>query len=353
MDEAINAQELVKSYGSVRALSGVSLTVPQGTVLGLLGPNGAGKTTVVRLLATLLRPDSGSAKVAGYDVVSQPDQVRAAIGLAGQYAGVDVNLTGQENLILVGRLLELSRVDTRRRATELLERFDLTDAATRPVRTYSGGMRRRLDLAAALVHSPDVLFLDEPTTGLDPRSRQGLWDVVEELVRDGTTVLLTTQYLEEADHLADRIAVVDHGRIIVEGTAEELKSRHAPATLQVDLPGSDLVASARDALRDVPGVVGISEGAVRLSNGASRLEVRVTTVAEEALATATTRLVRAGIEPLAIASSTPSLDDVFLSITGHRPDEHLTDSGSGEPGGESAAHSRRRPGRRRPSRSVS
>src|SRR3954470_1433962 len=230
---AILAEGLGKHFGDVEALAGVDLVVPPGTVFGLLGPNGAGKTTAVRILTTILRPDAGHAEVLGLDVVRHPEEVRLSIGLAGQYAAVDENLTGRENLRLVGRLTHQRRAVILPRADELLERFDLVDAANRPVKTYSGGMRRRLDLAAALVHRPPVLFLDEPTTGLDPRSRQGLWGVIEELVADGTTLLLTTQYLEEADRLADNIVVIDHGMVIAEGTSSELKARLGATIIEV------------------------------------------------------------------------------------------------------------------------
>jgi len=243
---AVLAEGLHKSYGKTHALRGLDLTVQAGTVLGVLGPNGAGKTTAVRILATLLTPDSGHAEVAGFDVVRQANKVRAAIGLAGQYAAVDEYLTGFENIEMVGRLYHVPRAACRRRADELLARFDLVEAGGRPVKTYSGGMRRRLDLAASLVVSPPVLFLDEPTTGLDPRSRLSMWEIISELVREGTTLLLTTQYLEEADQLADRIAVIDEGLVIAEGTADELKSRVGGDHLEIVVrKGGDLAAAAR------------------------------------------------------------------------------------------------------------
>src|ERR687894_1752296 len=243
---AILAEGLEKSYGKTRALAGLNLEVEEGTVLGLLGPNGAGKTTAVRILTTLLKPDAGRAEVVGFDVVKQAGDLRSRIGLTGQYAAVDEYLTGRENLEMVGRLYHLPKREARRRADELLERFDLVDAASRLVKTYSGGMRRRRDLAASLVFSPPVLFLDEPTTGLDPRSRLRMWDIIGELVAGGTTLLLTTQYLDEADRLADRIAVVDSGAVIAEGTADELKARVGGERLELTVTeGGDLNVAAR------------------------------------------------------------------------------------------------------------
>ena len=307
---AVVAEDLVKTFGKdVRALDGVSLSVPQGTVLGLLGPNGAGKTTVVNILTTLLRPDSGRARVAGVDVLADPATARHRIGLAGQYAAVDEILTGTENLELVGRLNHLRPAACRQRARELLDRFELSDAAGRQAKTYSGGMRRRLDLAAALVANPPVLFLDEPTTGLDPRSRIGLWGVIEQLVRDGTTLLLTTQYLEEADRLADRISVIDHGRVIAEGTSAELKSRLGAAVVEVRLENQEQAEQVRDLFSDHDAS---AEGAL----------VRVpTTDGTKTLTDVVRALDGAGISARGLASREPSLDDVFLSMTGHAPVE--------------------------------
>jgi ABC-2 type transport system ATP-binding protein len=305
---AILAEGLVKRFGDVVALDGVDLAVPAGTILGLLGPNGAGKTTAVRILTTILQPDAGRATILGLDVVEQADEVRSRIGLAGQYAAVDENLTGRENLRLVGKLTHLPRATYIERSDLLLERFDLWDAADRTAKTYSGGMRRRLDLAAALVHRPPVLFLDEPTTGLDPSGRKDLWEVIEQLVADGTTLLLTTQYLEEADRLADRIAVVDHGRVIAEGTAAELKANIGSIIIHVELGNADTDA-AKHALAEV--------GAVELSGDRRSIEVKVND-SGRSLLEVVRRLDAAHIEPEAITVREPSLDDVFLTLTGRK-----------------------------------
>jgi len=312
---AVETSRLHKSYGSVEALRGVDLRVETGSVFGLLGPNGAGKTTAVRILTTLLLPDDGSAQVAGFDVVHDASKVRAQIGLAGQYAAVDENLTGFENLEMVGRLYHLGRGPSRARARELLSSFDLADAGGRLVRTYSGGMRRRLDLAAALVARPPVLFLDEPTTGLDIRSRIGLWDAIEALVSEGTTVLLTTQYLDEADRLADRIAVIDQGLVIAEGTPNELKDQVGGERLDIHLcdgqRGEEAVAALASIASDRPF---LEDGSVRVP-----VAQRRGTIAEAVRA-----LDDAGIAIDDISVSVPTLDDVFLNLTG-RPAEPETE----------------------------
>ncbi|HUS61855.1 MAG TPA: ATP-binding cassette domain-containing protein [Acidimicrobiales bacterium] len=317
-DPAILAEGVRKHFGTVAAVEDISLAVPTGTVLGLLGPNGAGKTTMVRIFTTILRPDAGRASVLGMNVARCPQEVREVIGLAGQYAAVDENLTARENLVMVGRLTHQPHRTIAPRAAELLERFDILDAADRPVKTYSGGMRRRLDLAAALVHQPKVLFLDEPTTGLDPASRQELWSVIQELVSEGSTLLLTTQYLEEADRLADRIAVIDHGKVIAEGTAAELKARMGTTIIHIDLDtDADGAATALGVL-----------GTVQVAPDGRSIDL---TVADggPALLEAVRRLDAAGARPSAIEVREPSLDDVFLSLTGRKGDPTPLPSSNG------------------------
>ncbi len=320
-ESAVAVRALVKIFkGKVKALDGVSFEIPAGTVLGLLGPNGAGKTTAVRILTTLLRPDSGSARVGGVDVLADPGRARTLMGLAGQFAAVDEALTGIENLVLVGRLNHLRRADRRARAAELLAQFDLTEAARRQVKTYSGGMRRRLDLAAALVARPPVLFLDEPTTGLDPRSRIDLWAVIANLAASGVTLLLTTQYLEEADQLANQICVIDHGRVIAEGTAAELKATLGGTAVEIVLADDAAAARAAAALTGVGDEEPVVDGtAVRVA----------TTSGLATTAEVVRRLEHTGLAVSSLQLRQPSLDDVFLALTGQPPDGSNGD-GSGQ-----------------------
>jgi len=310
MGEMIRASGLKKRYGEVRALDGLDLAVQEGAVLGLLGPNGAGKTTAVRILTTLLEPDEGTAVVAGVDVLADPRGVRSRIGLSGQYAAVDEHLTGFENLDMIGRLYRLGRKGARSRATELLERFSLSDAANRPVKTYSGGMRRRLDLAGSLVAQPQVLFLDEPTTGLDPRSRTETWEVVRELVRGGTTLLLTTQYLEEADRLADDIVVIDSGRCIAQGDADSLKAQVGGERVELVVGAAGDVAAAREVLGR------LAVGEVAVEEQSRRLTAPVTG-GGPTLVEALRQLDAAGVTVLDVGLRRPTLDDVFMTLTGH------------------------------------
>ncbi len=315
--KSVIADHLVKTYrnGEVKALDDLSLDVEEGTVLGVLGPNGAGKTTTVRILATLLKPDSGIATVAGIDVNKYPDKVRELIGLSGQYAAVDETLTGWDNLVMFGRLYHLGKAASIKRADELLERFSLTDSARRPIKTYSGGMRRRLDLAASLIVQPKVLFLDEPTTGLDPRGRQEMWEVIQELVKGGVTLLLTTQYLEEADQLADEIAVIDHGKVIARGTSDALKKQVGGERLEITVENTDITKT--------------QEIVSRISTSAIHTDIRTisapVTTGSIALMEALRALDDAKIHPLDIALKRPSLDDVFLSLTGHVAEETVAE----------------------------
>jgi ABC-2 type transport system ATP-binding protein len=320
--DVITTEGLVKIYKTrkdeVRALDGIDLSVAEGTILGLLGPNGAGKTTTVRILATLLKPDAGRATVAGYDVVSEAQRIRTLIGLSGQYAAVDENLTGRENLWMFGMLYQLPSSIARARANELLDQFDLADAADRVVKTYSGGMRRRLDLGSALIGRPKLLFLDEPTTGLDPRSRLGMWEVIRSLVREGATLLLTTQYLEEADELADTIAVVDHGKIIARGTADALKAQVGGERIEVVVHDRTRIDDARR----IMGGIGIGEATLDE-------HTRRVTVPSDGGATRLATVIRdfdeAGIDIDDIGLRRPTLDDVFLSLTGHAAVEAPTE----------------------------
>jgi ABC-2 type transport system ATP-binding protein len=316
-DYAIEAEGLRKTYGEVEALRGVDLAAPTGSVLGVLGPNGAGKTTAVRILSTLIRPDAGTARVAGIDVVADPFGVRRNIGVAGQYASVDEYLSGQENLEMIGRLYHLSAKEAKARASELLRDFRLEDAADRPAKTYSGGMRRRLDLAGALVVRPPVVFLDEPTTGLDPRSRGDMWQVITDLVADGTTVLLTTQYLEEADQLAHDIVVIDHGEVIARGDADALKAQVGGERLVVTIAEGDRLADVAGSLRPL----GIGEAEV--DDHTRTLTLPVTT-GTTALVEAVHLLGDAGVTVQDIGIRRPTLDDAFLTLTGHRAEESDT-----------------------------
>ncbi len=316
--KSIIAEELVKTYdkGAVRALDNLNLDVEEGTVLGVLGPNGAGKTTTVRILSTLLRPDSGRATVAGIDVIKHPEKVREVIGLSGQYAAVDEILTGYDNLVMFGQLYHLGKKNSVLRANELLERFNLTEAAKRPIKTYSGGMRRRLDLAASLIVKPKVLFLDEPTTGLDPRGRQDMWGVIEELVKGGVTLLLTTQYLEEADQLADEIAVIDTGKVIARGTSDALKKQVGGERLEVVVETAQIAKT----LEIVAAISGIKPS---LDEGLRMISAPVST-GTKALLDVLKALEGAGIHALDVGLKRPSLDDVFLSLTGHAAEVNTT-----------------------------
>lgn len=319
-DLAIQAEGLVKVFGKTRAVDGVDLTVRTGSVYGVLGPNGAGKTTAVRMLATLLRPDAGSARVLGHDVVREADAVRSRVSLTGQFASVDEDLTGLENLVLLGRLLGYSRAQARERAGDLLDAFGLAEAASRPVKKYSGGMRRRIDIAAGIVVTPDLLFLDEPTTGLDPRSRNQVWDIIRILVAGGTTTLLTTQYLDEADQLADRIAVVDHGKVIAEGTSGDLKASVGSGAVTVRLRDPERRPEAERVLSRVLGVP------AHLESDPAALSAR--SGDPGAVTAALSELQRSDIVVADFAYGQPSLDEVFLALTGH-PTEDATDEGGG------------------------
>ena len=328
MTEMIRTSGLVKRFGKVTALDGLDLAVPRGTILGLLGPNGAGKTTAVRILTTLLEPDGGTATVAGLDVAAEPDKVRERIGLSGQNAAVDEYLTGYENLEMVGRLYHLGARKSRDRARELLERFDLLEAADRPVKTYSGGMRRRLDLAAALVAAADVIFLDEPTTGLDPRSRAQMWETIQELVRGGSTVLLTTQYMEEADRLADDVVVIDRGQMIAHGQPDQLKTRIGGERIEVVLSDSTDIPSARSILAE------LSAGEIRVEEQTCTVTAAVTGGVD--VLRRVLQLLKDRAVPVDdVGLRRPTLDDVFLSLTGHAAEE-VAESPDGKRDGQKA-----------------
>ncbi|MCX4567984.1 ATP-binding cassette domain-containing protein [Streptomyces albogriseolus] len=330
---AIETAGLVKTFGETRAVDGVDLTVPTGTVYGVLGPNGAGKTTTVKMLATLLRPDGGEARVFGHDVVRDADAVRSRVSLTGQYASVDEDLTGTENLILLGRLLGHRKATARERAAQLLEAFGLTEAAGKQVKHYSGGMRRRIDIAASILNTPDLLFLDEPTTGLDPRSRNQVWDIVRAVVAQGTTVLLTTQYLDEADQLASRIAVIDKGRVIAEGTKGELKASVGAGSVHVRLRDPERRADAERLLRDLLlAEVQLEHDPVALT---ARLNAATSDSAADQAARALTELSRAGVTVDNFSLGQPSLDEVFLALTGH--DTGAADGAGNDPKDEVAA----------------
>jgi ABC-2 type transport system ATP-binding protein len=317
MADAIVVEGLIKRFGDFTALDGIDLHVPEGTITALLGPNGAGTTTAIRVLTTLLVPDGGRAEVAGFDVVSEAAALRTQIGASGQYAAVDEYLTGYENLEMVGRLYHLGVKRSRERARELLGRFDLVDAGDRPVKTYSGGMRRRLDLAGALVAEPPVLFLDEPTTGLDPRARLDLWDIIEKLVERGTTLLLTTQYMDEAERLADRIVVIDRGTIIARGTADELKSLVGGERIELVVPDAGQLETAREALAE------LAAGDIRIESG--RVVVPATG-GTELLVAALGRVAEAGVRVTDVTLRRPTLDDVFLTLTGHEAEEKIEET---------------------------
>jgi ABC-2 type transport system ATP-binding protein len=324
-DTIIRTEQITKTFGGkVRALKGVDLAVEEGTVFGLLGPNGAGKTTAIRILTTLLEPDEGTATVAGFDVVRDATLLRPVIGLAGQFAAVDENLTGLENLEMVGRLYHLSAAEARRRAEDVLERFDLTEAAGRTAKTYSGGMRRRLDVGASLVGQPKVLFMDEPTTGLDPRSRLVLWELIRDLQKEGTTLLLCTQYLEEADQLCDRIAVIDLGSVIAEGTSSELKDKIGGEVLELHVAADDMARSA-ETLR------GLGAGEPMLDEETRLIRVPVGARGPTVLLETVRRLDDADIEIEEIALHRPTLDDVFLSLTGHAAEMAMEEEEEPEP----------------------